>query len=108
MTQKTFKIYEDTFSVYPVKAGEKYILIERCKEGEDKGCFYLREDKGGIGGNLNPEVKRYHGWRGTSHGTATYAYGLREVVKASEPMEDKDGYIYQKVTVGRDLKSEEE
>lgn len=106
--QKTFKLYKDTFSVYPVKVGEKYILIERCKEGEDKGHFDLREDNGGIGGNLNPEIKRYHGWRGTSYGIATYAHGLREVIKISETMEDSDGNIYQKVTVGKDLKPEEE
>jgi len=107
MRQKTFKLYEKSL-VYPVKEGEKYILIERCGEGESKGYFDLREDNGGIGGNMNPEIKMYHGWRGTSYGIATYAHGLREVTKVSEPMEDADGYIYQKVTMGKDLKSEEE
>lgn len=108
MRQKTFKLYEGSFSVYPVKEGEKYILIEKCKEGEVKGSFELREDNGGIGGNMNPEIKRYHGWRGTSYGIATYAHGLREVINVSDPMEDEDGYMYQKVTVGKDLKHEEE
>lgn len=57
---------------------------------------------------MNPEIKRYHGWRGTSYGTATYAHGLREVIKISEPIEYEDGYMYQKVTVGRDLSPDKE
>lgn len=108
MRQKTFKLYENTLSVYPVKTGEKYILIELCKEGADRGYFDLKEDNGGISGNMNPAIKRYHGWRGTSNGTATYAHGLREVVKVSEPMKDKDGDWFQKVTVGADLMPDEE
>lgn len=108
MKQKTPKVYDGTFFPYPVKEGEKYILIERYSESEDKGSFYLMEDRGGISGNMNPGIKRYHGWRGTSYGTATYAHGLREVIKASEPMEDRDGCIYQKVTVGKDLLPDEE
>lgn len=110
MTQKTFRLYEGNFdyNVYPVKTGEKYVLIERRKEGEDNGNFDLRKDNGGIGGNMNPDIKRYHGWRGTSYGTATYAHGLREVIKASEPMLDEDGMRYQKITVGKDLLPNEE
>lgn len=109
MKQKTFKLYKDCGKTpFPVKEGEKYVLIERCKEEQDAGYFDLRKDTGGIGGNLNPEIKKYHGWRGTSYGTALYAHGLRKVISASEPMEDKDGGIYQKITVGEDLLPDED
>jgi len=32
----------------------------------------------GIGGNSNPDIKRFHGWRGTTNNIARYAEGVRK------------------------------
>lgn len=51
-----------------------------------------------VAGNTNPDVKRLHGWRGTTNGTSCYAYGLREIIKIRQL---KNGQVA--VTVGPDL-----
>jgi len=57
----------------------------------------------GIGGNMNNEIKRYHGWRGTTSDIETYAHGLRRIISVNEL---KNGQIT--VTVGVDLHPEED
>lgn len=52
----------------------------------------------GIPGNSNPNITRYHGWRGTNNDVSYDAHGLREIIKISEL---KNGQIA--VTVGPDL-----
>lgn len=32
----------------------------------------------GISGNMNPDIKRFHGWRGTTNDIARYAEGVRK------------------------------
>jgi len=57
----------------------------------------------GIGGNSNRNIKRYHGWRGTTCDTSCHAHGLREIVNIRTL---KNGRVA--VTVGPDIKPEEE
>lgn len=52
----------------------------------------------GIAGNMNRDITRYHGWRGTSNDVSCYAHGLREIIKIREL---KNGRVA--VTVGQDL-----
>jgi len=64
--------------------GDSGILgISELADGREDA--WLVPDNGeGIGGNTNHEIKRYHGWRGTTNGTATYAHGLRTVIASRE------------------------
>lgn len=56
----------------------------------------------GIGGNSNSNIKRYHGWRGTSDDKSVYAHGLRKITAIRKL---KNGTVA--VTVGKDLLPEE-
>lgn len=57
----------------------------------------------GIGGNSNPNITRYHGWRGTTDDVSCCAHGLREIKKIREL---KNGTVA--VTVGPDLRPDED
>lgn len=101
MTQKTFigNEYQPRVSV-----GDEVILIETRREGCSASEWKCIPHTGyGIGGNLNENIKRYHGWRGTSYGVATYAHGIRKVLKVSSIVDPDTGYDAQKITVGKDL-----
>lgn len=95
MRQKTFVI--DYHTHFNPREGDEAILA--CKTDTSTGgetwYLYLGE---GIPGNMNADVKRCHGWRGTTAKISTDAFGLRRVEKVTRT---KDGKI--KVTVGRDL-----
>lgn len=112
MTQKTLKVkinkggFEYEFTK-PLEIGEEVMLIEKQNENTGDSEFCLRKGNG-VGGNMNREIRKYHGWRGTTNGIATYAHGLRKIIKAGEVVEDEYGDYVQKVTVGRDLKPDEE
>lgn len=83
-----------------VEVGERYILVERIYEKDGKSYFHLAPDFGGIPGNMNRNIRRYHGWRGTTNNVATYAHGLREITS----IRPKNGQF--RVTVGKDLHPE--
>ena len=68
---------------------DKYSLLFDCPDG--------------IPGNLNHDITRYHGWRGTTDDVSCYAHGLREIVNIREL---KNGRVA--VTVGPDLTPEED
>ena len=57
--------------------------------------------EGGVGGNSNPDIERYHGWRGTTDDRAVHAHGVRRVLKMKTL---KNGNI--SVTVGPDIHPE--
>lgn len=116
MRQKTLIVYIDPccgHELYEplsktVSIGEKVMLIEEYNELTGKSSFTVNKSQDGISWIMNPDIKRYHGWRGTFNDVATYAHGLREVVKVSNLEEDNKGYYYQKITVGKDLKPNDE
>lgn len=104
MRQKTFKTTE-CFTI-----GEQVLLYSKQHEG-GKEVFYASVEyaKTGYPGNMNCDICRFHGWRGTSYGTATYAYGVREVKKITPTLEkDYAGNPIYKVTVGQDIASDKE
>lgn len=102
MTQKTFVADEYQASV---AVGDEVILIEyRYGDGINSKWKIVPFAGEGIGGNINPEIKRIHGWRGTSYGVAVYAHGVRRVTKVSDCKDPYTGYTVQKITVGRDLR----
>ena len=77
-----YTITEDFYEIDldNVKGGNKYILVERTNIITGKTEYRLRADNGkGIGGNQDYNIKRYHGWRGTTDDISIYAEGLRRV-----------------------------
>ena len=87
-----------------IKEGKVYTIIEYYNERNPRDKWYwLRPgDNGGVSGNANQQIKRYHGWRGTTYGIAKYACGLRQVL---EIIQYKNGNY--KITLGNDLKANE-
>lgn len=106
MRQKTF-ICRDTWTnpiCESMKVGDEFILIELANEKTLKSAWALRPNDGGIGGNLDKSIRRYHGWRGSTNGVSVYAHGVRKVVKLGElKIDDFTGMYCRKVTVGRDI-----
>ena len=86
-----------------VKVGDKRILVERRNVNTGDHQYQLREDNGGIPGNMDATVKRYHGWRGTTCNVSVIAYGLREVTKIQEY---QNGSV--RIWLGEDLKPDAE
>ena len=41
----------------------------------------LRGEDGGIPGNSDPSIRKYHGWRGTNTDVGVFAYGWRRVLE---------------------------
>lgn len=72
------------------------------RAGENNPDFYLVFDEDGIGGNSKPQIKRLHGWRGTTNDRSVDAHGLREIVSVRAL---KNGDVA--VTVGPDVASNE-
>lgn len=59
-------------------------------------------DNGGIPGNMDRTVRRYHGWRGTTNNVSTEACGVHEVTAIQAY---KNGNV--KITLGPDLRPDE-
>lgn len=61
------------------KPGKIYMVAEKCHEIDDYlPKLLFRADNGsGWAGNSNPDIHRYHGWRGTTNGWSVRALGLR-------------------------------
>ena len=83
--------------------GEERILVKHKDIMTGATRYTLREDNGGIGGNLNPEIKRYHGWRGTTNDMSVTAMGLRRIEKIQT---FKNGTV--RIWLSEDLKPEAE
>ena len=104
MNQKTIKYTEYDFcnGYIPSELGEEVILLEYNNTLRGGTWYKLIRDFGGVGGNLNPQIKRYHGWRGTTDNISCYACGLRKVIKIRKT-ETKKGEPLVYVTVGKDI-----
>lgn len=90
-----------------VSPGEVGCFVEyRPEKGQDSYALYLSKTgkPQGKGGNMDTFIERFHGWRGTTCGTACYARGWRKVVSVEER---KRGYGWV-VTLSKDLLPEEE
>ena len=104
MTQKTLRHYTDGSYIGSgpeVKVGDEVILIERYDINKGTTQWQICFAPDGIGGNMDGNIKRYHGWRGTTNNISITAHGLRKVIKVRNSDSDYD--VYQTVTVGHDL-----
>jgi hypothetical protein len=84
--------------------GEKGILVTSehvYKNTNEVGVGFMPDNGEGIPGNMDRNICRYHGWRGTTNDVATYAHGLREVIARRETTNTTV------VTFGPDLKADE-
>ena len=63
------------------KIGSCAILVERdnIAKRDEKPSYFLSFSTDGIGGNMDRNIKRYHGWRGTSNDVAIHSYGIRKI-----------------------------
>ena len=114
MTQKTLYIdtsYKRTLAdiLADYHTGDAVILYGTKREGapEKTEIFRIMKDNGrGVPGNINREICRYHGWRGTSDGMIKYAYGLRKIKSLSvidRYSDDEGHYQTVKIVVGSDI-----
>jgi hypothetical protein len=95
----------------PYKIGERVMLVSHTnvspnaiRAGKNIDAYSLIFNApDGIAGNLNRNITRFHGWRGTTQDVSCYAHGLREIIKIREL---KNGRVA--VTVGADLKPDED
>lgn len=88
--------------------GEEVALCSRTdvspnaiRSGKDNEFFYIVYTDSGIPGNSNRNIKRHHGWRGTTNGISRYAYGRRKIISMRTL---KNGEI--SVKVGADIVSD--
>lgn len=87
-----------------IKVGNVYTVLEKTNVNSGaKWHVLIPGDRGGVGGNMNPSVKRYHGWRGTTNDVSTDACGVHQV---EEIFRYKNGNV--KIKLGVDLKEDEE
>jgi len=78
------------------------VSLNAIRDGRsDLERFTFTENDEPIGGNMNPNIERYHGWRGTTNDNSLSAYGLRRVIKIRKL---KSGDVA--ITFGRDLVSD--
>lgn len=112
--QRTFYFSDECIDlkrpeIKAVKVGDPALVLEFSSEtAEFAPYFGLRFDAASVEegepANLNRSIRRFHGWRGTSYGTAVYAHGVY-LVKSVEVQ--PDGGI--KIVIGsKDIKAEEE
>lgn len=108
--QKTFKQYDRYDNL---NTGDQVILLHYTNEMTSEDWYRAIPDSGeGIPGNLNHEIKRYHGWRGTTNNIRCEALGSRKILKISDEIfptqNSRENAPYRKLTVGPDLKADEE
>lgn len=89
------------------EVGKAYILISKEDVLSGSETYYIRPwdpEDGGVPGNLNPEIRYYHGWRGTYNNIATYVHGVREVKEIISIKQDEMGRdVYKIRFTGKDL-----
>ena len=83
-----------------IKIGTKVMLVSKrdiSTDDEPEYSLVFNVDDGIIG-NANSDIRRYHGWRGTTNNIEIVAHGLRRITKISE-LQNTDISI----TVGQDI-----
>jgi len=79
------------------RPGDEVVLVKiNGRDGKDS--YAIRIAPNGIPGNMNRNIKRFHGWRGTTNDVSVTALGRREIKKIRTL---KNGSVA--VTVGTDL-----
>ena len=85
----------------PVRIGDEGCLGVSTRAGyQDRAAMY----PGPIWGNVNHDITRYHGWRGTTCDVALYAMGWRRV-ESVEPRKRGKGI---NIILSADLRPDED
>lgn len=89
------------------QVGDDVMLVERVHGSNYSVWSVAPNHPDGIGGNTDPAIRRFHGWRGTSNHNgrdiAVYAHGLRKITKIERMTEADNGELQFKISVGPDL-----
>lgn len=79
----TYKCSEDQVQEYglnSLEVGSPALVISLYNVETGKENYYLRFDSRAVNegypGNVNPAIRRFHGWRGTTDNIAVYAHGV--------------------------------
>jgi len=104
------EIHESNKHQYKSIKGKTFIIKTTEDERyKDTDKIHLIEDNGeGIEGNSNPNIKCYHGWRGTWNTTAIHACGLRTVESAKLIEGDRNHISKIRIVFGKDLAKDKE
>ena len=92
------------------KAGDEVLVYSKTfnnNGGKEVFCISKEYAKSGYPGNMNPEIKRFHGWRGETNDIAVNAYGVYRVKTVEVISKGYDDIV--KITIDRkDIKKGEE
>lgn len=75
----------DRFGGAP-EMGKEFKVLERTDTmtGNVINYNFSEDVTKGWGGNMNSEIKRFHGWRGTTNNISAEALGIRRIEKVTE------------------------
>ena len=78
-----YEVY-DKFGGTP-EVGQEFKVLERKEIMSGAVNYNFSEDtSSGWGGNMNRNIRRFHGWRGTTNDISTDALGIRRIEKVTE------------------------
>lgn len=77
---------DNTLLLDDIHVGDEFLVVETYNEMRPKeaSTFTLFRTNEGLSGNMNWNIKRYHGWRGTSNNLARFAHGVHKVISIGE------------------------
>jgi hypothetical protein len=92
-----------------MQVGREVVLVSTTnvspnsiRSGKNIPHFSIRFAEGGIPGNSNRNICRFHGWRGTTDDVSVDAHGAR-IIKSIRELKNGDVAI----TVGRDIRADD-
>ena len=96
-----FYIVDADYNSRPVRIGDEGCLSMSTRAGCEDGAAMYPD---AIPGNMNHNIRRYHGWRGTTCDVARYAMGWRRV-ESVEPRKRGGGLV---IVLSADLRPDED
>lgn len=117
IVEKEYEPYFETFTNWDEpdlpEEGKKYFvwcISNTMKKGGDDYHLRFSSDQelinNGMGGNSNHNIKRFHGWRGTTNDIAVHACGVRICEKVI--VKDYIKTTHYRVVFGEDLAIDKE
>lgn len=83
MTEEEFDLHN--IETAKLEEGQIYTVVEYSNVNTGaKWHKLLAGDNGGVSGNIDPAIKRYHGWRGTTNNVSKEADGVRRIEKITQ------------------------
>ena len=80
----TIKLNEIEMLEYDIKTGKVYAVAEIHNLLNNAKRYSFKNPDEGFSGNTNKNIKRYHGWRGTTNNWYKEAIGVREIISITE------------------------